>query len=42
MRYLDPDINLLLSIASFLDPRFKLKFVDDRETVLDEMKKQLT
>ena len=42
MRYLDPDINLLLLIASFLDPRFKLKFVDDRETVLDEMKKQLT
>ena len=41
MRYSDPNINQLLAIASFLDPQFKLGYVGDRESVLDEVKEQL-
>ena len=41
LRYSDSDIDQLLSIASFLDPRFKLGYVDDRESIL-EVKKQLS
>jgi len=42
LRYSDPDIGQLLSIASFLDPRFKLGYVGDWESVLEEVKEQLS
>jgi len=41
LRYSDPDIDQLVLIASFLDPRFKLGYVGDRESVLEEVKEQL-
>ena len=39
LHYSDPDIGQLLSITSFLDPIFKLGYVD---SVLEEVKKQLS
>ena len=42
LRYSDQDIDQVLSIASFLDPRFKLGYVSDRESVLEEVKTQLS
>ena len=35
-------LDQLLSLASFLDPRFKLCYVGDQESVLEEVKEQLT
>ena len=42
VRYSNPDVDQLLSIASFLDPRFKLGHVGDRDSVLEEVKEQLS
>ena len=36
--YSEPDIDRLLLIASFLDPKFKLGYLDDQESVLEEVK----
>ena len=38
LRYSDPHLDQLLSLASFLDPRFKLCYVGDQESVLEEVK----
>ena len=42
LRYSDPHLDQLLLLASFLDPRFKLCYVGDQESVLEEVKDQLT
>ena len=42
LRYSDSCLDQLLSLASFLDPRFKLGYVGDQESVLEEVKQQLS
>ena len=41
LRYLDDDINQLLELTSFLDPRFKLTQVSDRAGILKEIELQM-
>ena len=40
-RYMDPDMRQLLELASFLDPRFKLAHVTDKDGILKEIEKQM-
>ncbi len=42
VRYSDPELFQLLEFASFLDSRFKLGYVTDRERVLKEVEEQLS
>ena len=41
LRYSDPELCRLLELASFLDPRFKLGYVQDREGILKEVEEQM-
>ena len=41
VRYSNPQISQLLELASFLDPRFKLGYVSDRESTLKEVEEQM-
>jgi len=38
-RYENSDINFLLELFSFLDPRFKLNYVSNRAEVMEEVRK---
>ncbi len=42
VRYSDPELSQLLEFASFLDPRFKLGYVTDRERILKEVEEQMS
>jgi hypothetical protein len=41
IRYSNPELSQLLELASFLDPRFKLGYVSDRESTLKEVEEQI-
>ena len=41
IRYSNPELSQLLELASFLDRRFKLGYVSDRESTLKEVKEQM-
>jgi len=41
LRYIDEDIEQLLKLTSFLDPRFKLVRVSDRAGILKEVEVQM-
>jgi len=40
-RYLDPDVTQLLELSSFLDPRFTLAHVTNKDDILKEVEKHM-
>ena len=42
LRYLDKDFDHLLEISTFLDPRFKLNYVNNRAKVLEEIEREMS
>ena len=42
LRYLDSEFDHLLELSSFLDPRFKLNYVNNRAKVLEEIEKEMS
>jgi len=40
-RYENSGINFLLELSSFLDPRFKLNYVNERTEVMEEVERQM-
>ena len=42
LRYLDSELDHLLELSSFLDPRFKLNYVNNRAKVLEEIEKEMS
>ena len=41
VRYLDSEFDHLLELSSFLDPRFKLNYVNNRAKVLEEIENEM-
>ena len=42
VRYLDSEFDHLLELSSFLDPRFKLNYVNNRAKVLEEIENEMS
>ena len=42
LRYLDSEFDHLLELSSFLDPRFKLNYVNNRAKVLEEIENEMS
>ena len=42
LRYLDPEFDNLLEVSLFLDPRFKLNYVNNRPKVLKDIEKEMS
>ena len=41
IQYSNPELSQLLELSSFLDPRFKLAYVSDRESMLKDVEEQM-
>ena len=42
LRYLDTDFDHLLEISTFLDPIFKLNYVNSRAKVLEQIEREVS
>ena len=41
-KYLDSEFDHLLKVSSFLDPRFRLNYVNNRAKVLEDIEKEMS